>query len=89
MITDPAMKTVYAITLDANKREEFEIETQKSEMSVRLDRLYAVSGGNGRGEALGFTFSVRPEDFGELLSTWKPDQVRSLLLLLRSPCVSL
>ena len=94
VITEPAMKTVYAITLDANQREERNKERERDgeERSVSLDRLYAVSGGNAPSQALGFTFSVRPETFGELLSTWKPHQVRSpppplLLLDLLCLCV--
>ncbi|CAF0847263.1 unnamed protein product [Didymodactylos carnosus] len=35
------------------------------------ERLYAVSGGN---KALGYTFSVDPESFGSLLTTWKPSE---------------
>ncbi|CAF0821476.1 unnamed protein product [Rotaria sordida] len=35
-------------------------------------RLYAVSGRNGKNRALGFTFSVHPESFGQLIATWEP-----------------
>lgn len=56
VIDHPLMKTVYAITYDANKH-----------------RLYAVSGRNGKNRALGFTFSVHPETFGQLIATWEPN----------------
>jgi len=36
-------------------------------------RLYAVSGGSGNDRAMGFTFDARPESFGQLISTWKPN----------------
>jgi len=36
-------------------------------------RLYAVSGKHGKTRALGFTFSVRPESFGQLIATWEPN----------------
>jgi hypothetical protein len=44
-------------------------------MFVWIDRLYAVSGQNGKNRALGFTFSVHPESFGQLIATWEPNDV--------------
>lgn len=35
-------------------------------------RLYAVTGKNGKSRAIGLTFSVHPETFGELVATWEP-----------------
>jgi len=57
IIDHPTMKTVYAITYDA----------------LSGDRLYAVTGPDGStiGEPLGYTFSVNPDTFGKLISTWK------------------
>jgi hypothetical protein len=40
-----------------------------------IDRLYAVSGKNGKTRALGFTFSAHPESFGQLIATWEPNDV--------------
>lgn len=36
-------------------------------------RLYAVSGKSGKTRPLGFTFSVYPDSFGELIATWQPN----------------
>jgi peptidylamidoglycolate lyase len=36
-------------------------------------RLYAVSGKSGKNRAHGFTFSVDPESFGQLIATWEPN----------------
>ncbi|CAF4965977.1 unnamed protein product [Rotaria sp. Silwood1] len=36
-------------------------------------RLYAVSGKNEKNRALGFTYSVHPESFGQLIATWEPN----------------
>jgi DNA-binding beta-propeller fold protein YncE len=36
-------------------------------------RLYAVSGKSGKTPALGFTFSIHPELFGQLIATWEPN----------------
>lgn len=49
--------------------------------SSRLDRLYAVSGGSGNDRAMGFTFDARPESFGQLISTWKPNHVNFLFVV--------
>ena len=43
-----------------------------------IDRLYAVSGKNGKRRAVGFTFSAHPESFGDLIATWEPKDVRSM-----------
>ncbi len=40
-----------------------------------IDRLYAVSGKSGKNRAHGFTFSVDPESFGQLIATWEPNDV--------------
>ena len=80
IITDPAMTTVYALTVDANKRS-FLFLLKERQLSKKvcldwnLDRLYAVSGGSGKGRPLGFTFSIHPQSFGQLISTWKPNDV--------------
>ena len=42
-----------------------------------VDRLYAVSGKSGKHPALGFTFSVHPDSFGELIALWEPNDVRA------------
>jgi len=57
ILDHPLMKTVYAISYDANKH-----------------RLYAVSGKNGKTPALGFTFNIHPESFGELIAYWQPNE---------------
>ncbi|CAF4618113.1 unnamed protein product [Rotaria socialis] len=36
-------------------------------------RLYAVSGRLRQSRAMGFTFSVHPESFGQLITTWEPN----------------
>ncbi|CAF3313589.1 unnamed protein product [Rotaria socialis] len=36
-------------------------------------RLYAVSGRLGQSHAMGFTFSVHPESFGQSITTWEPN----------------
>jgi hypothetical protein len=49
----------------------------KSVYAIHYDankhRLYAVTGKNGKHRALGLTFSVHPESFGELIATWEPN----------------
>jgi hypothetical protein len=47
----------------------------ESKIFFYIDRLYAVSGKNGKTPALGFTFNVHPESFGELIAYWEPNEV--------------
>ncbi|CAF1251493.1 unnamed protein product [Didymodactylos carnosus] len=51
-------------------------QTMKTVYAITYDqnneRLYVVSGGSSGNKALGYTFSVDPESFGLLLTTWKP-----------------
>jgi peptidylamidoglycolate lyase len=41
-------------------------------LDANKERLYAVSGGAAGSRALGYTFSVNPDSFGDLIATWKP-----------------
>ena len=58
-----------------------EMSEQRVSSFSRSDRLYAVSGGSGNDRAMGFTFDARPESFGQLIATWKPNEVNSSLSL--------
>jgi hypothetical protein len=86
IIRHPAMNTVYALAYDANQRSCPSIEpltTTGRVLVSRLERLYAVSGGSGRGHPLGFTFSADGPTFGQLIDTWKQADVRARVRLAR------